>query len=891
MRTYSSPISLLLLAISMALPALIPLATVQAQAGVPLAAKFHESAGNSAIHTGSRSMSQLAVRFSRRVGDFGTETSSVDLDGAELSNIRRVSIANLEGGLHMLYIFDLLATADGPITFRLVGNKPCDSGGICTPDGTRLTRVPPAHVIAGPVTVSFDSPAYSGGGILPAEIVVTMNPAPLREVAVPLTATYEAGLNEQDDFKVPSSLLFSSGDTMKTIVLTTPEGGFEGEQGTINNSFGDLPSGISAGTNSVTEVTIQQDEIWNATMKVGGSQGYLGYSTFSGETEGSITDEQFSWRGTTYTVKNVVFSPADDFQRGSVGFDISPGFEEESDTLCLVMEDLGLNLADGKLNDRQYFWSTVELDWDEDDTVEVGLREFHPTFPIRSSDGRYNNPGHSDWGKAGTQLLRRTTVSYMDRVSAAPTWLPNARSISNSAMAQDSSVLNAAMSSSMLWQWGQFLDHDISHTPPIVPVEFLPIAVPLGDPVFDSAQTGQATLRFVRSEFYRGTGAGPDNPREQVNNLTAFIDASQVYGSNGARARALRINGGTGKLRASGDGRFLPYNLDGLENEGGNQRRDLFLAGDVRANEQVGLTALHTLFMREHNRLAEETARQHPHLDGDSIYEIVRKIVGAQMQVITFNEFLPLILGPDAIDPYEGYDPSVDPTITNEFSTSAFRVGHTMLPPELLRISASGNEDEISLADAFFDPTLPVDRGISEFLVGLTVQQAQEVDLLIVDEVRNLLFREQGVRGMDLAALNIQRNRDHGVADYNSVRQAYGLTTVTDFSGVSSDPDVQQKLRETYGEVGDSELWVTGLAEDHVEGAMVGKTFHSIISEQFHRLRDGDRFWFENDPYFRTNPELLDELRATTLAEIIRRNTSISNEISDDVFVISESER
>ena len=257
------------------------------------------------------------------------------------------------------------------------------------------------------------------------------------------------------------------------------------------------------------------------------------------------------------------------------------------------------------------------------------------------------------------------------------------------------------------------------------------------------------------------------------------------------------------------------------------------------------------------------------------------------MQVITYNEFLPKLLGPGAIGPYDGYDPGVDPTIANEFSAAAFRVGHTMLPSHLLRVDTEGRQSQVSLAGAFFRPSLIETHGIAPFLRGLAQLPAQEIDLLIVDEVRNLLFGGPGVRGADLAALNIQRTRDHGIARYNLVRQAYGLEPVASFAEVSSDADVQEVLEGVYGEVDRLELWPAALAEDHVPGAMLGETFHAIIVDQFTRLRDGDRFWFENDPYFLANQGLLDELRDTTLADIIRRNTPIGDEMPDDVFTVA----
>ena len=147
-----------------------------------------------------------------------------------------------------------------------------------------------------------------------------------------------------------------------------------------------------------------------------------------------------------------------------------------------------------------------------------------------------------------------------------------------------------------------------------------------------------------------------------------------------------------------------------------------------------------------------------------------------------------------------------------------------------------------------------------------------------------MLFGAPGAAGRDLFALNIQRGRDHGLPDYNTARIACGLAPVEDFAGISSDPQVQEALEEAYGEVRSVDLLAGGLAEDHLPGAMLGETFHAILVDQFQRLRHGDRFWFENDAYFLDNPALLAEVRATTLADIIRRNTDIGDELPDRVF-------
>src|SRR5919202_4438537 len=105
----------------------------------------------------------------------------------------------------------------------------------------------------------------------------------------------------------------------------------------------------------------------------------------------------------------------------------------------------------------------------------------------------------------------------------------------------------------------------------------------------------------------------------------------------------------------------------------------LFAAGDVRANENIELTSLHTLFVREHNRIADAISRANPGLDDETVYQMARARVIAEMQAITYNEWLPALLGPGALQPYRGYDPTVNPGIANEFSTAAFRLGHSLL--------------------------------------------------------------------------------------------------------------------------------------------------------------------------------------------------------------------
>jgi hypothetical protein len=330
-----------------------------------------------------------------------------------------------------------------------------------------------------------------------------------------------------------------------------------------------------------------------------------------------------------------------------------------------------------------------------------------------------------------------------------------------------------------------------------------------------------------------------------------------VYGSDAATAASLRTFSG-GHLK-TGDGNLLPA-------EG---------AGDVRALENPELESLQVLFLREHNRIADALAAANPGLSDEQLYQRARQQVIAEVQAITFNEFLPALLGPAAPRPYAGYNPRVNPGIANEFSTAAFRIGHSLVGEDIEFLDNNGNElrDPILLRDAFFNPVILQETGIDPVLKYLASDRAQEVDTKVVDELRNFLLDSAHHGGLDLAALNIQRGRDHGLADYNSVRAAYGLPKVTSFAQITSDPALQQQLKDLYGDVNNIDLWVGGLAENHLRGSSVGPTFARIIGDQFARLRDGDRYWYQNQ----FSGSALWQIQHTTLADIIKRNTGLTN--------------
>ncbi|MCA9057522.1 MAG: peroxidase family protein, partial [Planctomycetaceae bacterium] len=389
-------------------------------------------------------------------------------------------------------------------------------------------------------------------------------------------------------------------------------------------------------------------------------------------------------------------------------------------------------------------------------------------------DGAGNNVDHPEWGSTGETFLRLATTDYGDGIfSVGGEDRPSAREISNAISdSGGEDIISQRLLSAMIYAWGQFIDHDIDLSREATVPEMAPIGIPAGDPAFDPTGTGAQSMMFVRSGYDAATGT--DVPREQVNEITAFLDASMVYGSDAERAAALRADGGYLKVS---DGDMLPYN-DGSQGNAGDNGAVSYLAGDVRANENVELTSMHTLFVREHNRLVDALSEEHPDWDAERLFQEAKAIVEGEIQAITYNEFLPLLLGQDALAAYDGYKADVDPQIANIFATAAFRFGHSMLSSTLLRVAEDGSESaygHLALRDAFFQPDrLANEGGIDDLLRGAAAGTSQTIDTHLVEDVRSFLFGAPGSGGLDLEALNIQRGRDHGLPDYNTVRSAYG---------------------------------------------------------------------------------------------------------------------
>ncbi|XP_046649370.1 uncharacterized protein LOC124340779 isoform X2 [Daphnia pulicaria] len=535
------------------------------------------------------------------------------------------------------------------------------------------------------------------------------------------------------------------------------------------------------------------------------------------------------------------------------------------------------------------------------------------TSKFRTMTGWCNNLNFPELGKSLRAFVRLLPPKYEDglstmratAVSGRP--LPSARMISAN-IHNDVSAPHTRYSL-MVMQYAQLLDHDLTFTPvnrgfggsiidcnscdsaKTVHPECAPISVPPNDPWFphiDRTTGRPKCIPFTRSL----PGQLTLGHREQLNQVTAFVDGSHTYGSDVCEMRKLRafVGGRMNSTRHPIRGKdLLPLSSEHLECK--SPSGVCFTGGDTRASEQPGLTSIHTMFMREHNRIVTELAKINPHWNDEQLFQNGRRIMGAEFQHMSYNEFLPRVLGWNAVQLYDlkvltegyynGYDATCNPTVFTEFASAAFRFGHSLLKEQFKRMGANfvDRKQNVKLRDVFMNPDVIYQVGmIDDLMRGMLGTSMETMDQFITHEVTNHLFEEKAkpFSGLDLAALNIQRARDHGIRPYNDYRALCNLKRARTFEDLSREvtPEIITRLKQTYEHVDDIDLFPGGLAETSLHGGLVGPTFACIIAMQFRQLRKCDRFWYENgDPLIRFTEAQLAEIRKATVSKLICDNS------------------
>ncbi|XP_060128253.1 thyroid peroxidase [Zootoca vivipara] len=565
------------------------------------------------------------------------------------------------------------------------------------------------------------------------------------------------------------------------------------------------------------------------------------------------------------------------------------------------------------------------------------------TRKYRHITGACQNRAHPRWGASNTALARWLPPVYEDGLSQPKGWnygflhngfpLPSVREVTRNIIeVSNEAVTEDERHSDMITVWGQYISHDLAFTPQSVnrpssleeadcqlTCENRSPCFPIQVFANDTFSTSLNCLPFYRSSPACATGhqgflignLSVLNPRQQINSLTSFLDASTVYGSTPATENKLRnLTSEEGLLRINmryfDNGReYLPFVAQvpspcAQDPKADKEERvECFMAGDSRASEVPSLAAMHTLWLREHNRLAKALKKVNPHWSPETVYQEARKIVGALHQIITLRDYIPKIIGPGAfnqyIGAYKGYVPTMNPSVSNVFTTAAFRFGHAAIHPVIKRLDVQYQNDpnlpNLQLHEAFFTPwRLIKEGGLDPLLRGTlaTAAKLQVQDQLLNEELTKKLFVLSHNGSLDLASLDLQRGRDHGLPGYNDWREFCDLPrlrTESDLTKAIQNRTTVQKIMGLYKHPDKMDLWLAGIVESMLPDARTGPLFACIIGKQMKALRDGDRFWWENDNVFTEDQRR--ELRKYSLSSLICDNTGLT-EVPLDAFILGK---
>lgn len=591
----------------------------------------------------------------------------------------------------------------------------------------------------------------------------------------------------------------------------------------------------------------------------------------------------------------------------------------------------------------------------------VDCQEETPDPELHPLDGWYNNLINPDWGAVDTHLLRKSKVGYADGVyHMAGPMRPNPFEISSAALRGPMGFGSPRGRNAMITYFGQQVVEEIMDSQrPGCPREFENIDVPKGHDLFDRERKGNVQLPFIRSRYDFRTGQSPNNPRQQISEITPYIDGQLMYGPAKAWTDAIREFRG-GRLKALDDKPHpismslpdrnnirLPYANPPNPRETTRETRlrgvnRFWRLGNPRGFENPFLLSFGVLWFRLHNYYANKTATNNGWTSDEDLFKFderifnqARKMVVGIYQKIVFYDWLPRWLKIEndnqtffdlsARIPYRGYDPTVHPGITHEFQTSAMRFGHTLVTPGLWRRAAPSGSDRcpwipskvniagqpgevhaLRLCNAYWNSQESVTDDVDALFRGMASTLAEREDNIMVADLAGDVFGPLEFSRRDLGAINIQRARDHGLPDYQSVREAFGLPRLESFEAmhngsIQTNLDAIRELKKLYVNEGlngsapnDVDLFVGGLIETTLDGP--GPLFTEITLDQFRRIRDGDRFWYENRDNGLFNDTELNEINSMTLGEVIALVTNVkvdgqpgvnvnNREIQRDVFI------
>ncbi|XP_049295123.1 peroxidase-like [Anopheles funestus] len=528
-----------------------------------------------------------------------------------------------------------------------------------------------------------------------------------------------------------------------------------------------------------------------------------------------------------------------------------------------------------------------------------------PSSKYRSIDSSCSSRQNPTFGKAGEPYARLLPPNYANGISSPPVMTNgsayvSARTISFNVFAIDEvpDPNNTLLNIFFLQAIGNDLSLPAGSEDPVqccadgqvipnAPSRCYPLLIASNDPLYSWFNI--RCLNYVRLLTKPST-----QPVEQINSASSLLDLSFLYGSSVAQSN---------KLRTLSGGRLQAVRRNGVEwpipdPAGCSWSNVCYLVADRRSYQYPMSATVHLLFLREHNRLANQLKLLNPSWSDEILFQEARRINIAQYQYIVYYEYLPRVLGQENMIKnrliFEGTNFASDfnafqnPSSTGEFGGVLVPFMQSQLPGSInFYVNDSVQSSQLS---SWAGNLASLESSFASFFTGLTTQSTNLMDSSFSIEWKNFMYRGNAALGQDFLALDIQRMRDYGFARYNDYRSRCGLSRYATWEAYNATfkvacPKTIDRLRLYYPTVDDLDLFVGAAFEEPIAGSLMGPTFSCLYNQQFLATRTGDRYFFEaggQEGSF--TAAQLTEIRKISVARLMCNAFPTATKIQPDAF-------
>lgn len=504
--------------------------------------------------------------------------------------------------------------------------------------------------------------------------------------------------------------------------------------------------------------------------------------------------------------------------------------------------------------------------------AKPGMKQPEWTKFNRTMDGSWNNADNPMEGAAGTRFGR---IVSRDKTFTNEKMLmvPNPRLISRILQTRKNGKTKEVpfLNMNAVW-WIQMETHDwVSHGDNRTN-ELMEVPLAKDDPKRQQLHMTDMLVPKTADDPTRKASEA-NTPNTYLNEVTHWWDGSQLYGSSDEKCKKLRTMEG-GKLRLDEKGQ-LPVGKDGIEETGFSR------------NWTLGLASMHTLFAQEHNSIADMLAKAYPTWNDDQIFHKARLINSALMAKIHTVEWTPNVLPNSKL--YSGMlanwygeatkelhgahnrkavawlnvaDEAIGGLVGNKIEkhgvpawlseefVSDYAVLHSMLPDHL-KFGKIGEEkkDDVPLNGIRMNKSheLMDKYGLANVFNSFGTQNPGQLVLHnYPDTLQNLSI--PGFGFLDMAAVDVLRDRERGVPRYNEMRRSLGLHPIEKFEDLTDDPETLEELKKIYNyDVEQIDFKIGALAETtRPENFGFGETMFTIFILHASRRLQADRFYTDS---------------------------------------------